>query len=82
MINQWSKHLILALITDGNFSSEKTFWKTLENYIKKFTFLSYVGLYLFDKKLKEIILNAHKPKKDQNNISPIAPTPLLNWGCW
>ena len=37
-------------------------WKVIYN----------VGLYLFGKKLNEIILNAHTPKKDQNNISPIA----------
>ena len=61
--------LILALITDCNFSSKNTFWKII---YKSLHFLSYVGLYLFGKKLKEIIINEHTPKEDQNNISPIA----------
>ena len=63
--------LILALITDCHFSSKKTFWKII---YKSLHFLSYVGLglYLSGKKLKEIIINEHTPKEDQNNISPIA----------
>ena len=41
-------------------------WKIIS---KSLHFLSYVGLYLFGKKLKEIILNAH-----QNNINKIKTT--------
>ena len=49
-------------------------WKIIS---KSLHFLSYVGLYLFGKKLKEIILNAHKPKKrSEQHIANSTNTPF------